>query len=84
MSGPAGPAESRRPDRQFAGAVTLAAERHGDRLRRGLVSTLNRAMIDGAVEIPIAEVFRLEDAARAHERLERGHVLGKIVLEISD
>ena len=45
--------------------------------------SLNRAMIDGAVEIPIAEVLRLEDAAAAHRRLEKGHVIGKIVLEIS-
>jgi NADPH2:quinone reductase len=34
-------------------------------------------------EIPIAEVFSLEDAAKAHERLERGHVLGRIVLRIA-
>jgi NADPH:quinone reductase-like Zn-dependent oxidoreductase len=34
-------------------------------------------------EIPIAEVFSLEDAAKAHERLDRGHVLGRIVLRIA-
>ena len=34
-------------------------------------------------EIPVAEVFSLEDAAKAHERLERGHVLGRIVLRIA-
>ena len=34
-------------------------------------------------QIPIAEVFSLEDAAKAHERLERGHVLGRIVLRIA-
>jgi NADPH:quinone reductase-like Zn-dependent oxidoreductase len=44
---------------------------------------LARAISEGGVEIPIAEVFRLEDARRAHERLERGHVLGKLVLDVA-
>jgi NADPH:quinone reductase-like Zn-dependent oxidoreductase len=43
---------------------------------------LRRAIEETRLEIPIAEVFSLENAAKAHERLERGHVLGKIVLEI--
>ncbi|MDQ3948791.1 MAG: NADP-dependent oxidoreductase, partial [Gemmatimonadota bacterium] len=38
---------------------------------------LGRAIEEARLEIPIAEVFSLEDAAKAHERLERGHVLGK-------
>jgi NADPH:quinone reductase len=66
------------------------------RKRRGLRTTpydaevgpreferLGRAIEEGHVEIPLAEVFSLEDATRAHERLERGHVLGKIVLRIA-
>jgi uncharacterized protein with ACT and thioredoxin-like domain len=32
--------------------------------------------------IPIAGEYRLADAAKAHARLARGHVLGKIVLRI--
>jgi NADPH2:quinone reductase len=44
---------------------------------------LGRALEQDHPEIPIAEVFSLEDAARAHERLERGHVLGKIVVRIA-
>ena len=43
---------------------------------------LARAMESAPLEIPIAEVFSLEDAAKAHERLDRGHVLGRIVLRI--
>ena len=43
---------------------------------------LGRAIEEAHLEIPIAEVFSLEDAAKAHERLERGHVLGRIVLSI--
>jgi NADPH2:quinone reductase len=30
--------------------------------------------------VPIAAAFPLADAAKAHERLAAGHVLGKIVL----
>src|SRR5204862_208649 len=39
---------------------------------------LNAAMTEGRIEVPIAEVFPLEEARRAHERLARGHILGKI------
>jgi D-arabinose 1-dehydrogenase-like Zn-dependent alcohol dehydrogenase len=30
----------------------------------------------------IADRFKLEDAAKAHVRLEQGHVVGRIVLQI--
>jgi NADPH:quinone reductase-like Zn-dependent oxidoreductase len=43
---------------------------------------LNRAVEAASLEVPIAAAFELADAARAHERLEAGHVLGKIVLRI--
>jgi NADPH:quinone reductase len=45
---------------------------------------LGRAIEEARPEIPIAGVFSLEDAAQAHERLERGHVLGRIVLSIAE
>jgi NADPH2:quinone reductase len=45
---------------------------------------LGRAIEEARLEIPIAEVFSLEDAPKAHERLERGHVLGRIVLSIAE
>jgi NADPH:quinone reductase-like Zn-dependent oxidoreductase len=44
---------------------------------------LAREIETSHLEIPIAEVFALEDAAKAHERLDRGHVLGRIVLKIA-
>lgn len=44
---------------------------------------LNAAIVDSRLEVPIAEVFALEDVARAHELIERGHVIGKIVLNVS-
>jgi NADPH:quinone reductase-like Zn-dependent oxidoreductase len=41
------------------------------------------ATIDAApVQVPIAATYSLDDAAEAHRRLERGHVLGKIVLVV--
>ena len=36
---------------------------------------------DGDVKIHIEEVFPLAEVAAAHERLESGHVRGKLVLD---
>jgi NADPH:quinone reductase len=44
---------------------------------------VGRVIEESHAEIPIAEVFSLEDAAKGHERLDRGHVLGRIVLSIA-
>src|SRR5262245_9281114 len=41
---------------------------------------LNGAVEERKLEVPIAAEFPLADAAKSHERLEAGHVLGKIVL----
>jgi NADPH2:quinone reductase len=43
---------------------------------------LGRAIVMARLEVPIAEEFPLEQAAKAHARIEKGHVLGKIVLRI--
>jgi NADPH2:quinone reductase len=43
---------------------------------------LERAVIEARLKVPIAAVFPLAKAAKAHERLEEGHVLGRIVLRI--
>jgi len=43
---------------------------------------LNRAVEAAKLVVPIDHAYRLADAARAHERLAKGHVLGKIVLRI--
>jgi NADPH2:quinone reductase len=43
---------------------------------------LNRAVEAAKLEVPIAGEFPLEEAAKAHARLEAGHVVGKIVLRI--
>jgi NADPH:quinone reductase-like Zn-dependent oxidoreductase len=43
---------------------------------------LGRAVEAARLQIVIAAAYRLGDAAKAHERLARGHVLGKIVLRM--
>ena len=43
---------------------------------------LGRAVEAANLKVPIAGVYALADAAKAHERLAAGHVLGKIVLRI--
>lgn len=48
----------------------------------GKFARLNRAVEQAKLKVPIAATFPLAEAAKAHERLAAGHVLGKIVLRI--
>jgi NADPH:quinone reductase len=43
---------------------------------------LERAVTEARLRVPIAAIYPLAQAAKAHARLERGHVLGRIVLQI--
>jgi NADPH2:quinone reductase len=43
---------------------------------------LSRAVTSAKIKVPIAERFPLTDAAKAHQHLTEGHVLGKTVLRI--
>jgi NADPH:quinone reductase-like Zn-dependent oxidoreductase len=43
---------------------------------------LNQAIIAAKLQVPIAADYPLADAAKAQERVEAGHVLGKVVLQI--
>ena len=43
---------------------------------------LNQAIIATKLQVPIAAEYPLTDAANAQERVEAGHVLGKVVLKI--
>jgi NADPH:quinone reductase len=43
---------------------------------------LGRAVAEAKLRVPIAAVYPLEQAAKAHESQENGHVLGRIVLRI--
>jgi NADPH2:quinone reductase len=44
---------------------------------------LNAAIVESRIEVPIAEAFSLDEVARAHQRVERGHHIGKVVLDVS-
>ncbi len=44
---------------------------------------LSRAVTAARLQVPVAAEFALTEAARAHERLAQGHVVGKVVLRIS-
>ena len=43
---------------------------------------LNQAIVASKLRVPIVAEYPLADAAKAHERLEAGHVLGKVTLRI--
>lgn len=43
---------------------------------------LGRAIEAARLRVPIAAEYSLAQAARAHQRLEKGHVLGKVVLRV--
>ena len=43
---------------------------------------LRRAIEEAELQIPIAAVFDLEEARFAHQRVEKGHLLGKVVLRV--
>jgi NADPH:quinone reductase len=43
---------------------------------------LNAAIVAAKLKVPIAAEYPLAEAARAQERVEKGHVLGKVVLRI--
>jgi NADPH:quinone reductase-like Zn-dependent oxidoreductase len=43
---------------------------------------LERAAIEARLRVPLAAVYPLAQAAKAHTRLERGHILGRIALRI--
>ncbi len=43
---------------------------------------LEQAAIEARLSVPVAAEFPLELAAKAHERIQEGHILGRIVLKI--
>ncbi|HEY9226387.1 MAG TPA: zinc-binding dehydrogenase, partial [Gemmatimonadaceae bacterium] len=43
---------------------------------------LNRAMEKSVVNVPIAKQYRLDQAAEAHRRVEKGHLLGRVVIRV--
>ena len=64
-----------------------AAERHGVRTdgnmagaRAEVLAELAQRIADGKLEIPIADVYPLDQVRDAYRELEQRHTLGKIVL----
>lgn len=47
------------------------------------LSKLARLLDDGSIRVAIDSAFPLTDARKAHERAERGHIRGKIVLTVA-
>ena len=45
---------------------------------------LARATEEARLRVPLAAVYPLEQARRAHERIEQGHVIGRVALRIRD
>ena len=43
---------------------------------------MNRAIQKAELNVPIAAEFPLAEAAKAHRRVEQGHILGKIILRV--
>ncbi len=43
---------------------------------------LGRAIEATRLKVPILAAYRLSDASRAHERIRKGHIVGKVVLRI--
>jgi NADPH:quinone reductase-like Zn-dependent oxidoreductase len=44
---------------------------------------LNRAIERARLTVPIAKEFSLDRAAEAHRRVEKGHLLGRVVLRVA-
>jgi NADPH:quinone reductase-like Zn-dependent oxidoreductase len=68
------PEPHKRPDIEIASYDAVSGVREFRRL--------NRAVEQSDLEVPIAAAFPLADAAKAHERLAAGHVLGTVVLRV--
>jgi NADPH2:quinone reductase len=66
------------PKKRSGIRVTSYDAKPGDRE----FEALNRAVVGSRLQVPIAAAFRLDEAAKAHERLAQGHVLGKIILKV--
>lgn len=48
-----------------------------------LIAKLHKALEEGALDCPVAQVYPLKDAALAHEAVEAGHRTGAILLDCS-
>lgn len=67
------------PPRKRRGLRIVAYNGEAGRAR---LTRLERAASEARLRVPIAAVFPLAQAARAHARVERGRVLGRVVLRV--
>ncbi|HEY2026975.1 MAG TPA: NADP-dependent oxidoreductase, partial [Gemmatimonadaceae bacterium] len=70
------PAPRRRSGVRTVAYDAEASRRHWD--------DLARATEEARLRVPLAAVYPLEQARRAHERIEEGHVVGRVALKIRD
>jgi NADPH:quinone reductase-like Zn-dependent oxidoreductase len=47
------------------------------------LARLNRAVERSSLTVPIEKQFRLDQAAQAHRRVQKGHLLGRVVLRVA-
>jgi len=55
----------------------------GRKAQREILDEATRRIEAGEIRIQVNQTFPLEEAAKAHQLIEQGHMKGKIVLEIS-
>jgi NADPH2:quinone reductase len=51
--------------------------------RQAAIFRLHRALEEGGLTVPIAQVFAMEQAVQAHEAVEKGDRSGAILLQTS-
>jgi NADPH:quinone reductase-like Zn-dependent oxidoreductase len=65
----------------FPAVAEYGVRAEGSAVKSGpVLAELVGLVASGELEVPIAATFPLDDVRAAYERLEQGHVLGKIVL----
>ena len=64
-------------------SIGAMRRKHPDWFREDL-ATLFGMLAEGRIDPVVAEVLPLEDVRRAHERVEAGEVMGKLVLRVSE
>ena len=70
-------------DSEQAGKLGITVSMTQVRSNGSQLVELGRLIADGTVRVAIDSTFPLADAKLAHERAERGHIQGKIVLTIA-
>ncbi|WP_432841845.1 NADP-dependent oxidoreductase [Dactylosporangium sp. CA-092794] len=73
--------EYHREEAARLGITFVGGQVHSD---GGQMAELARLIDDGRLRVSVDSVFALPDAAKAHDRAERGHIQGKIVLRVAD